>query len=314
VEAIGLFRTAGADKAGLFYEPIPDDGVEERKLLDTKDVGLAGDLAVSPKLTIAYDITDSQAIEASYFGFGIMNWETRDSVYDPNALSFAPFDGGFDNFTLDFDDIDIGKAEYRSELNHNAEISYRHTLVAADGDSLIAGSGVLGGVRYMNVDEDLKLLGSDPASIVATGTRAWGAYKINTSNDMIGGQIGGVLALNPHKCVRVELTGKAALMANMMDKTDWLNDPANLSFEGEVRVRNSTSKTGFAFIGDLSAKVSGKVHENIWLTAGYNALFVTGLALAPEQLDWSELRIRRNRIETGDAIYHGFTAGLTIKW
>jgi hypothetical protein len=160
----------------------------------------------------------------------------------------------------------------------------------------------------MNIEEEFVMHGQDP-QLIGSGI-PWATYDIKTTNDMLGGQIGGVLALNPHTRIRLEFTGKAAFMANMTDKTDSLDVV-------EVRpdlLRSSTDSTKFAFVGDLSARISGKIHKNIWLTAGYNTLFVQGIALAHEQADWSETRTQSHKIKTGDAIYHGFNAGLTIRW
>jgi hypothetical protein len=267
MEALGLFRTDGAKSKELF---------DVEGFVNSRDLQDSGDLAVTPKLTFSYDISKCDAIEASYFGFGLMDWE--------GSRTLADLGGDL-------------STKYESELNHNAELTYRRTLVSGDCGKLLAGSGVLGGVRYMNIDESLTL---DAAEIVA-GPPITVHHTFSTSNDLVGAQIGGVLALNPHKCVRVELTGKAAFMANMIDKT-----ARAVGTMGSGAM--DTDGTEFAFVGDISAKVSGKVHKNIWLTAGYGAMFVEGVALAPEQ------ELLSHKVKTGDVIYHGFTAGLTIKW
>jgi hypothetical protein len=312
-EALVLTRTAGADNLSFVFNDTnrnfvrADDTVKGR----TDDLGLSGRWRPTAKLTFGYDFTDKDALEASYFGFGLLDWKAERTYRSP-AL-FGPGTGSLyvpfldpagspfvdDNFADRFWECPLVNAKYESSLDHNAELYYVRTMVDANGSSLLAGSGLLGGLRYVSLDERLTVTGfyGDVP----------GTYSIRTANSLIGGELGGKLVFNPHDRIKVKLVGKVGLMANQADKRDAMQDDWT-SF------KNSTDDTHFAWLGDVAAKVEGKITEKISLVAGYSMLYVSGVALAPEQFDFTPTRVKKDRIEYGDAIYHGLNLGLKIRW
>ena len=82
------------------------------------------------------------------------------------------------------------------------------------------------------------------------------------------------------------------------------------------RAPTSGSKSGVAFVGQ--GNVSGLYAlTNIWnLRAGYNVIWVEGLALAPDQLnfDFANAGAGTQLNNNGGIFLHGVNVGLEARW
>jgi hypothetical protein len=345
-EALLLTRTGGVDDTALIRSDnatvswpafTPADLAslaDDPTLVDTGDLGFRGKWRATPKLTFGYALKEHEVIEASYFGFGLLSWESSRAFSSPPNSSFlfggnlySPFEGmtipGAANFN--FADFFLGnyiRADYESRMNHNAELSYRRELV--HGDSFLAGSGFQAGIRYVNVEEEFSLVGTTHS--VGTGGPGFAsistnlagtylsAYQIRTTNHMLGGQAGGNLTLNPHRKVELDLSAKVALMANMICKKDRLRYNDDIFFT-PVFTGSSVNETGFSLLGEVGLRATGNITERISVHGGYQALILTGVALAPNQIDYSRARKDRHDIgQSGVPIYHGVNLGFTVKF
>ena len=70
-------------------------------------------------------------------------------------------------------------------------------------------------------------------------------------------------------------------------------------------------KDSVAFVGGLAAQAGYQISQNVQFVFGYEATFITGVALAPEQA--AGLRAGQYQIQTdGSLIVHGGTVGLEV--
>jgi hypothetical protein len=291
VDALVLTRADALDNFQLLY-----DG-DDNTALSTDDMEV-DDWKPTARLTFGYCFDEKNGIEASYFGFGLLSMEQSSGLIDgAGTYNVAiPFD------TNDYDGIDYAKFKYRSEFNHNGELSYKRRMVS---DGLMAGSSLMGGVRVMNIDEEFTVFSSDDVPDI------FSKYRVKTSNLLVGGQIGGRARFNPLKKFAIDVWGKAGAYANMADQDTLMTDSADT----EVLRDYSDSATKLAFVGELGLNLEGQIHKNVFIHGGYQAIFVNGIALAPENVDFVGPEAHRKSVDCdGDAIYHGAFLGVKIKF
>ncbi len=105
------------------------------------------------------------------------------------------------------------------------------------------------------------------------------------------------------------MAGKLGLMANIIHLHESnLNSSGNLtgSPSGFFPYDVSATRTGLAGVLDFSAVASYQVRPNFVFRAGYQLLYVPGVALAPNQLD--------GLVHQDGLFLHGPTAGLEVRW
>ena len=82
-----------------------------------------------------------------------------------------------------------------------------------------------------------------------------------------------------------------------------------------VRPRRSESGGDIAFVGDLN--LTGIYHlDDVWgIRLGYNLIWIEGVALAPDQLDFTNTTTSGSGISTdGGVLLHGVSAGVEARW
>ena len=271
-----------------------DDG---SSLLSTDDLDFDG--AGGMRFLVGWrprSCVDCCAWELSYWG--LYNWNADAVVTGAGDLGI-PGDLGLasNNFFL----ADRIAADYRSEL-HNVEMNCVKSCCMRDIrlDFLI-------GFRYLALNDQLSLIATD----LQEGTSS---YDIQTHNDLYGLQFGG-RAVRPLGCRwGLELTGKAALMFNDVlanqQVTDFPNTP------GAFVLRDaSDSSDGVAMLAELGIVLIRPLNECWNLRAGYNAIGIGGLALAPDQIDFTATATSGTEIHnTGWIFAHGATLGLERRW
>jgi hypothetical protein len=77
----------------------------------------------------------------------------------------------------------------------------------------------------------------------------------------------------------------------------------------------TTEGREIAFVGDMNFNLAYDLRPNVAVTAGYYLLYVGGVALAPEQLDFTTTATSGSGINVdGGAFYHGPSVGLRINY
>jgi hypothetical protein len=163
------------------------------------------------------------------------------------------------------------------------------------------------GVRYLDIDNGLNMAVSrNENGGVETGT-----YDIQATNHLIGGQLGARLRRTIHR-FGWELTGKAGVFSNDANQTQSVIDYPNFP------LRPTTSSQGYntAFVGEINLSGIYRMTDVLSIKAGYNAIWIEGLALAPDQLDFNfAASPSGNQLHTGGGLLvHGLNVGLEARW
>jgi hypothetical protein len=254
-------------------------------LLSTPDLDF--NWQVGPRLLLGREWDGFRMFEASYFG--IYNWQADGTVTGDNELNLPGDLGQFGG--LGFNDADIANVEYKSVI-HNAEFNYLHSY---------GNIAWLIGFRYFNLQDKLFLTFTDNQSGVST-------YNISAYNNLFGGQIGGRIW---QSCGNwsYDLTGKAGVYDNVIRSSQNV-------FDVDATLRDTkTSGNQIAFIGDIEFNANYQFTPTWSLRGGYQVFWIEGLALAPNQLDFTNTATSGTNLDkTGGMFMHGAHAGLMAKW
>src|SRR5262245_2582347 len=233
---------------------------------------------------------DSQrAFEVSYFG--IFNWHDSATVQGNNNVAL-PSDFGL--ASQDFFAADEMRISYRSQLN-NAEAN----VIGTDGNF-----SLLGGFRYLSLYEKLNIRSID----LDTGT---GDYRIRTTNNLFGGQLGARFRRSYGR-LGWDATGKAGLFGNNASEWQFVTDSPPSTF---LRDRRTASGAQVAFVSDINISATYRLFSFFTLRAGYNLLWVDGVAVAPGQLDFTNTAASGSDLRSGDGFFaHGVSAGGLADW
>jgi hypothetical protein len=161
----------------------------------------------------------------------------------------------------------------------------------------------LAGFRYLNLSEDFSLIAFDSDESTT-------AYRIRTRNNLYGGQLGA----RARQCSgrwSWETTGKAGLFGNDMEQ---LQSPIIDFPDFEFRPAQGSDDADVAFVGDIN--LTAIYHLNrVWgLRGGYNMIWIEGVALAPDQLDFTNTGSSATLVDGGGVFLHGFSAGIEGRW
>lgn len=165
----------------------------------------------------------------------------------------------------------------------------------------------LAGFRYVGVEEQATIdmdccVGPDFANV---------PYSVRTRNNMFGGQIGSRARWTWNRWA-VEGWAKAGLLGNAQKQ---IQDPL-IDYRG-FQQRGALSATGteVGFIGDINLSVIYRLTDVWGIRAGYNTVWISGLALAPNQFDFANTSLAGTGLNSGDNIFlNGANLGLEARW
>ncbi len=135
-----------------------------------------------------------------------------------------------------------------------------------------------------------------------------GLYQVRTRNDMFGLQIGTELVEN---YTNWSWGGrfKAAGLYNFADRR---SDLRQEFFDVEFTNSENVSKENLAILLEGGLMATYQLRANLSVRVAYDAMYVTGFAIAPENMRISDTFPRFE--VTGDTIYHGLSAGFEMLW
>jgi hypothetical protein len=236
------------------------------------------------------------AWEATYFG--VFDWD--DSLVATGAGSLAiPGDLGL--VSNNFSGADEIRLLYDSEL-HSVELNCVHCCCQCWGTI-----DFLAGVRFISLEEDLSIVGTD----LQEGTSS---YDIETSNDLYGFQMGG--RLRRHYCRwTLELLGKAGVFYNDSEQSQVVTDSPFVGAPFVLRSPRTTDEGTVAGLGEMGMTLIRPLGDVWSFRIGYNALTLGGVALATEQLDFTNTLSSGTRLnDEGWIFVHGAHIGLEACW
>jgi hypothetical protein len=231
---------------------------------------------------------------------GVFDQDAGRSVELADGLAI-PGDLGL--FTNNFFFADEVSVRYTSQIN-NAEINRVCCCCCSDGPCCSRSVECIYGFRYLNLNEEFELVSTD----LQEGTST---YDVHTNNNLFGVQIGNRVR---QSCGRwsVEGTGKAGIFGNAAEQH---SDPI-IDFPAfQVRPGRSASSGNVAFVGDLNLTAIYQINSVWGARLGYNVIFIEGVALAPDQLDFTNTPSSGSGIDTDGSVFlHGINAGLEARW
>jgi Putative beta barrel porin-7 (BBP7) len=160
------------------------------------------------------------------------------------------------------------------------------------------------GFRYLSVGEKLNI----SAQGVVPGEE--GAYDIRTTNNLFGAQLGARLRRSWGR-FGWEATGSTGIFGNDARQTQSVTD-----FPGYSLRNVSSSRGEVAFLGEINLSALYRLTD-VWnLRAGYNVMWIEGLALAPDQLDFNFADSPSgDQLHNGGGMFlHGVNVGLEARW
>ncbi|MGI9516589.1 MAG: BBP7 family outer membrane beta-barrel protein [Pirellulaceae bacterium] len=278
-ELFMLTRTNRADPQSVVL-----DNPTLNELLSTSDLTFQ----YEPGLRTILGFSLGQCRYAELLYFGLHNWddtqvvEGNDNLRIPGNLALA---------STDFLDADRIRVDYSGEV-HNIEINYVASYPLA----------FVGGFRYIIFNEFFGINSLD----LDSGTSD---YLINTTNDLIGGQLG-LRYGHCCGCWTFDATGKVGAYYNNASQNQTVNDLDNGFNFRTARGDGSTT----AWTVDLGANASILLTQSLALRGGYQAIWINRVALAPDQLDFTDTPTSGTGINiSGSTLLHGFNIGLELR-
>lgn len=258
-------------------------------------------------------LTHCTMIEASYFG--IHQFHAAESVVDPGDFLFSVYSGFgtaqpfFINNRNVFDFFDGSRRQtidWDSKL-HSAEANLLYRIPVR---SCKQEAWLLAGLRYVKVQETLKYFTEsgpvDPVLNIRTSRT-----EVQTDNDLIGVQLGGMLHHHITKKLRVSLDGKAGMAVNLNEQKTFIT--TNLFGLGIEELDNDA----LALTSDAGVGLAFDVNCWFSITAGYRMMYLDGLALALDNLNpvlpGTGLR-QAGLDDNGSVLYHGGHLGAEVRW
>jgi hypothetical protein len=305
VEALFLLRSPR-----FIRQPIVVDPNTDTTFLSTSD--LASMFNPGIRATFGMRLCGGRALEFSYFGLFQGNASAVVVRPDPDAFLIFP-DNLFGNVFVDMDRVLVN---YGSALN-GFEANLPCCCGCCDDDCCCGDSDYgdvrcrsfewFAGFRYLNLNENLII---DAERDVAGGIEE-GSYRIRTNNNLYGAQLGARVRRTRGR-FGWEATGKGGVFANDSQQTQSVTDFPDFAIRPTVSSRGSR----VAFIGELN--LSGLYRlSDVWnLRAGYSAIWIEGVALAPDQLDFNfAASPSGNTLHNGGGLLlHGVNVGVEARW
>jgi len=265
------------------------------------------------RLLLGHTVNPWNQIEFSYFA--VEHWDDTVAVRNLSPNSQGGLGNLFSPFTnfgrpavvgLDFDNFVSISA--KSTLD-NAEINWRHILDMPPGR---LSTSLLVGARYMAIREHIEY---DSAFAVPADPAAQNLIRTDTSNKLFGVQLGALLEFSSEGPWWVNFEMKGAIAQNDgAQTTDFRNiqEGTITEFLGHRRERNTS------WIGDIALTVLYRFSPRLNARFGYQAIWVTGLALAGENFDQDINFVREGPAQLvhhrGSVVYHGPFAGIEFAW
>ncbi len=295
------------------------DGLLGSPVLSTNDLGFHEEPGL--RVTGRVDIGAASNIEVSYLG--TFNWSSAaqatsgiDDLYSLMSGFATVPPGGF----VETDQGSLHSIEYNSQLD-SGELSFRHHWVSPG--MRLQGSWLMG-VRYTVIDERFTYITHADAHLDPDdGNAARGPgdmnYRVKTSNNLLGFQLGG----DAYACVLPGLTAggeiKAGVYGNHARQRSTIVATSGQTDE-------TANSNHVALVAEAGANFVYQLTPGWSFRGGYSVMFIDGVALAPENLNGSGLALDiavmggtvPARVvginDNGNVLYHGLTAGVEWLW
>jgi hypothetical protein len=313
----------GSDQRMIVDRRGPDDTVlslsDAAPVLSTSDLDFDFDPAL--RVALGHRLHNGWVIEGAYLGLCDADTSAFISVGESPILTFP---GGLGPGSNVFRDMNRIWVDYSSGL-HSGELN----LLCCCGCCSTCGksNGACGGCnmycrtyewflgfRYLNLREHLNIYAErDQDPTVPASPVEPGVYDIRTSNNLYGLQVG-ARARRWGKRLGWEAAGKAGMFGNDVQQEQYVNDFAS-GGSFPRRPLTSAADDKVAFVGELDFTGIYRLTD-VWnLRAGYNLIWIAGVALAPDQLDFRGTLPAGDQLSGGGSVFlHGVSCGAEARW
>jgi hypothetical protein len=286
---------------------------DNNTILDTADdipLLTAGDLRFNDfeagyRVEVGRAISHGLFVEASFFQ--VSEWDAAGQVtsnamlsplFEAEALS-PPISFLLPNF-----DADPFFQALQHTVVYTSEILSGELNLKATWKRRSLERAELFGLRYVRIREHFNLLSQDEAT--STFLNGFGSYDIETENDMFGLQYGQESTLPLHDLVSLHAKIRAGVYYNTMESHSRVI--SNALLVNDVGGREED----VAFVGEVNVNCKVKLSHWAAARAGYNLLWVEGVALAPEQDYPNALTGFAQLNDNGGMFLHGFNIGIEL--
>ncbi len=269
-----------------------------RNLIDALDWNqITPDMTFGPTATVGY-LVGNQAVEVS--GFYVPQHTDNATLLSAGSL-FVPFKNapiGFEGDNGLWRQADAVRLQLKSDVT-SGEVNYRAWNSAFTGPELILG------VRYFGSNEKASIITDDDILTVRDinlnpDPRREATYSVRAQNRLIGGQVGFEWNCVLHKCLTLNVLGKAALGPNLWQATYSLTRGDGFS---PLHIRDHA--TLFSQLYEVGAFADVQLFERMKIRAGYGGFWFVNVAEAVDQVNYNLQTQGTTRDEHGSIFYHG---------
>lgn len=169
--------------------------------------------------------------------------------------------------------------------------------------------GFLIGYRWFELSDDL--------FVDEVGNATGDILQVDTNNHMHGFQVGTdlvLLQIGTSYRFHIDTYVRAGLLFNSADQNTYA--PGLSPFAPTFVDRINAEDDHTSFVGELGITGVYEVTDRIALRAGYSALWLEGVALAPDQIPVTDLAVPGSAVlDTGGSLFfHGALAGLQFRF
>ena len=166
--------------------------------------------------------------------------------------------------------------------------------------SLNAHLTLLGGLRWLELEDAFQVAGDTPYSPFASSVRG--------HNHLYGFQVGGDFRpLDPQRPFQIDVLGKAGIYGNAAGMN---NDYADLR-----NVSASAVAGQCAFVGELAVTASYRFTAHLAAQGGIELLWIDGVALAPRQTATTDFATGTAAVDASGSLFcDGASVGLELTW
>jgi hypothetical protein len=280
-DALFLTRSA-AGAQQLLFEPRT-----ATELLDATNLGFSNN--AGPRLSLCREDSSGSGLELTYFG--IDGW-TSQAAFPTSSLPFGVGYLSIDNTIR----VPVNSAQflYRSGL-YSAELNDRY----AWNDWLTA----IAGFRWIDFEDRYDVSGIENAY---SGPFS---HSIHSHDHLYGAQVG--LDFHPLDRARpfqIHVLTKTGIYGNAAAQS---NDYADTVFS----FSESASESHLSFLSEVGLMGSYQFTPHIALRGGYQVMWLTGVALAPDQIPATDFGAAQATVNTSGTLFcHGAFGGLEVTW
>jgi hypothetical protein len=261
------------------------------------------DNELSVRLSLEAKLPDGSSLETVFLPY--IDWSDSESLVNANGFA-SPYQTFLGAVVIPYDGATQHDYSYTSRLS-TWELNYWRPLVK---HSLFQSATMIG-TRYMCVEEDF---GYNALGIFAGNTIS-GTTNINAENHMAFIQVGMTGWFPLARQVSVRSDAKAAAGYNFGSQTTDIATAGNPA--GDTVYSEEAESDAGTYMAELSTVISWQVNCYCALYAGYQAMWLEQLVLAPENFNstFPTNGFRPVLIDnTGHRLYHGVIGGLEITW